>query len=129
MVHSYKKGYSRELQLVHLLSSKGYMVVRTPRSGRINLASPDIIALKNGRITVIECKAHEEAFKVDGEQLDELKQWQDAGASAYVAWKLARKDWIFLHLHDVVGNSGNIGKKFAFEKGLKLEDIDPERLV
>lgn len=124
MVRRYRKGYMGELRLVHLLSSLGYMVVRTPRSGRINLASPDIIALKNGSVMVIECKAREEAFKLDGEQMDELKQWRQHGAKAYVAWKLSRKDWVFLHLKDVEDNGGNVGKKFAAERGLTIGQID-----
>lgn len=124
MVHSYKKGYRRERDLVHTLARMQYMVVRTPRSGRIGLASPDIIALKNGKVVVIECKAREEAFKIYPEQLRELQQWQDAGARAYVAWKMARKGWIFLHLRDVVANGGNIGKAFAGEKGFELHELD-----
>ena len=123
MVHSYRKGYAKELSLVHTLAGLGYMAVRMPRSGRINLPSPDIIALKDGRTIVIECKAREEAFKIEAAQLQELKQWQDAGAKALIAWKLSRKEWVFLHLKDVLDNEGRIGKNFASAKGFKLADI------
>src|SRR3989344_2461624 len=119
MVKSYSKGYRSERSLVYLLAGLGYMAVRTPRSGRISLASPDIIAAKNGRLIVIECKAREEAFKIDNDQLGELHEWEKiGGAKAYVAWKVSRKEWKFLHLNDVVVNNGNIGKKFAEEKGI-----------
>lgn len=123
MLKAYKKGYRNERNLVHTLSKMGYMVVRTPRSGRIGLASPDIIALKDGKVVVIECKAREKAFKVDAEQLDELRQWQQAGARAYVAWKTSRKDWIFMNLADVKANAGNMGKKFAAEKGMGIDGL------
>lgn len=122
MVKSYSKGYRRERSLVHTLAKRGYMVVRTPRSGRIGLASPDIIAAKDGRLVVIECKAREEAFTVPKEQLDELREWEEkALASAYIAWKVSREDWIFLTLKDVSDNNGNVGKKFAKEKGVGIE--------
>ncbi|HLD49075.1 MAG TPA: hypothetical protein VJB11_01825 [archaeon] len=121
---SYRKGYLYEWKLTHELAKKGFMVVRTPRSGRIGLPSPDIIALKNGKIFVIEAKAREEAFKIEAEQLNELKQWQDNGATAFIAWKISREGWKFLKLDDVIKNNGNIGKKFAMEKSFGIEFFD-----
>ena len=124
MVHSYAKGYAAERSLVHILSGMGYMVIRAPRSGSISLASPDVIAAKHGKLLVIECKSRKGAFSVPIEQLDELKEWRDkAGARAYVGWKISRKGWTFLHLDDVYSNRGNIGKKFAQEKGISIEAI------
>ncbi len=121
MVKSYAKGYRAEHWLVHELSRMGYMVVRTPHSGSINLASPDIIAAKDGRLIVIECKSREEAFSIPMEQLNELKEWEEkAGAKPYVAWKISRKGWFFLHLNDVISNNGNVGKKFAEEKAIQI---------
>jgi Holliday junction resolvase len=122
MVKPYRKGYMAERQMVHTLSEKGFMVVRTPHSGSISLASPDIIAAKNNRLVVIECKAHNKGFQVAMEQLAELQQWKDrAGAEVYVAWKMLRKGWHFMHLKDVVENKGNVGKKFAEQKAFSLE--------
>ena len=124
MLHKYAKGYRAERNLVHKLSGMGYMVVRTPRSGSINLASPDIIAARNGRLIVIECKSREGAFTVPPEQLDELKEWETkAGAVPYIAWKISRKDWIFLTLETVQKNSGNVGKKFAEENGIGIDEL------
>ena len=100
------------------------MTIRAPRSGSIGLASPDIIAAKPGKLIVIECKAREEAFTVEKDQLEELLQWQDkAGAQAYIAWKISHKEWCFLHLKDVIENKGNIGKKFAEAKGFSIEKL------
>ena len=124
MVNKYLKGYRGERNLVHLLSQKGYMVVRTPHSGSISLASPDIIAAKDGKLIVIECKAREGAFTMTPEQLEELKQWETrGGAIPYVGWKLARKKWAFLKVDDVLRNNGHIGKKFALEKGIDIDQI------
>ncbi|MBI2578497.1 MAG: hypothetical protein HYW26_02170 [Candidatus Aenigmarchaeota archaeon] len=124
MIRSYEKGYRAERSLVHTLSKMGYMVVRTPRSGRINLASPDVIAAKNGRLIVIECKSRAKGFKIAAEQLQELKEWEDkASAKAYIGCKISRKGWSFLALADVMGNNGNVGKKFVEERGVAIERI------
>ena len=124
MVFSYSKGYRAEYELVHTLSKKGYMTIRAPRSGRINLASPDVIAAKNSKLFVIECKSRAEAFTIPKDQLEQLKEWQEkAGAFPYIGWKIARKGWVFLKLEDVLTNKGNIGKKFAEEKGLLIDQV------
>ena len=124
MVRSYAKGYRAEYQFVYILSKLGYMVVRTPRSGRIGLASPDIIAAKHGKLIVIECKSRKSAFKIVTEQLNELKEWRDkAGAHAYIGCKISRKGWKFLHLDDVYTNNGNIGKKFIESHGIPIDAL------
>lgn len=124
MVHNYRKGYVAELELTHTLSKMGYMTIRAPRSGRIGLASPDVIAAKCGKLIVIECKSRKSAFSIPIEQLNELKEWNEkAGAHAYIGCKIARKGWKFLHLHDVYSNNGNVGKKFIEEKGMAIEAI------
>lgn len=124
MIKKYFKGYFFEWQMVHELANRGYMVVRTPRSGRISLASPDIIAAKSGKLIVIECKSRAKGFQIPLHELQELKQWEDkANAKAYVAWKIARKGWFFLHLDDVIKNKGNVGKKFIEEKSITIDEI------
>jgi len=124
MMHKYAKGYRGELELVHTLAGLGYMVIRAPHSGSIGLASPDIIAAKDGRILVIECKSREGAFTVPQEQLAELHEWESkGGARAYVGWKISHKGWFFLRLADVVGNNGNVGKKFTEEKAITIHEL------
>ncbi len=124
-MHRYSKGYRAERNIVHELARRGYMVIRAPHSGSINLASPDVIAAKDGRLIVLECKSREEAFTMEKEQMEEMAKWRDvAHASAYVAWKINRKGWTFLKLEDVIANNGHIGKKFAEEKGMGIDDID-----
>lgn len=125
MLKSYAKGYRAEYELVYKLSRMGYMVVRTPRSGSIGLASPDIIAIKKGKIIVIEVKSRKSAFSVHEGQLKELEEWvQKGGAIAYVGCKIARKGWYFIKLDDVKNNRGNIGKKFIDSFGINMESID-----
>jgi Holliday junction resolvase len=123
MVKKYAKGYRAERLLLQELSKLGYMVMRAPHSGSTSLASPDIIAVKGGRVLVIECKAREEAFKIEEEQMKQLCQWQGAGCVPYVAWKISRGGWKFIHLDRVMENGGKIGKKFADSMGVSINEI------
>lgn len=124
MVKRYAKGYRSERELIYRLSELGFMVVRTPRSGRISLASPDVIAIRSGKIIVIECKSRASAFSVPQDQIDGLYEWEEkAGASAYVGWKISRFGWRFLKLGDVVANNGNVGKRLIEEKGINIENL------
>jgi Holliday junction resolvase len=124
MVRSYAKGATAERELVHTLSKLGYMTIRAPRSGRIDLPSPDVIAVKDGKVLVFEVKFRESAFTVRPEQLQELVEWRDkAKATTYLACKISRRGWKFLHLHDVLANNGNVGKKFLEAKGVGIETI------
>jgi len=65
------------------------------------------------------------------EQLAELDEWvAKAGAEAFIGWKISRKGWTFLKLDDVKQNKGNIGKKFAAEKGICMDifgDVSNEK--
>jgi len=128
MVKAYAKGYRFERQLVHILSKRDFMVLRAPRSGRMNLALPDIVAIRrvDGKphVVALECKNRVDGFTVAHEQLLELKEWEEkAGAKCYVVWKCGRGSPIFLKLEDVVGNKGNVGKRFASEHGLSLDEV------
>ena len=120
----YAKGYRAENELLHLLYGKGWAVIRAPRSGRVGIPTPDIVAAKDGRIVVIECKSRAEAFSVEKEQLEQVVEWeQRAGAKAYIGWKQSRKGWTFLRLNDVQKNNGNIGKAFAEQNGIAIESL------
>ncbi len=123
MVKTYKKGYTAEREILHELFRMGYAVIRAPRSGSTSLPCPDIVAAKNGKIIVLECKSRKGGFKVPQEQLDELKEWEmRAKATAYIAWKVAHKGWFFFPLPVVEENNGNVGKKML-ENAKAIEEI------
>jgi len=123
-MQNYRKGYSAELELVHLLYSKGWSVMRAPRSGRMGIPSPDVVAAKKGRIIIVECKSRADAFTVEREQLEQLQDWKDrAHAIPYIGWKIARKGWFFLKFEDVVANNGNIGKRFLDGRAVGIDDL------
>ena len=123
-MRTYAKGYSAERELLHTLYGRGWAVLRAPRSGRINIPSPDLVAIKKGKVVVIECKSRASAFTVEKDQLDQLEEWRRrTGAEAYIGWKVSRKGWFFFTLDDVVQNGGHLGKRFLQAKGVSLESV------
>jgi len=123
-MNAYAKGYAAENELLHTLYSMGWAVIRAPRSGRVGIPSPDILAAKDGRLIVVECKSRSGAFKVEKEQLDQLDDWRlRARADPYIGWKIARKGWFFLKLDDVVANNGNVGKRFLDGRSLAINEL------
>jgi molecular chaperone DnaK len=70
---TYRKGYLAENQLVHKLYELGWAVMRAPRSGKISIPSPDVVAAKKGRILVIEVKSRAAGFQIRREQMEEMK--------------------------------------------------------
>ena len=111
MVKTYRKGYMAERELVHKLYGFGYAVMRAPRSGRINLPMPDIIAIKNSKILIIECKCRGDAFSIPKEQIAELDEWiKRTSGTGYIAWKITRRWWFFIGLEKVKENRGNVNK-------------------
>ncbi|MBI5061084.1 MAG: hypothetical protein HZB67_02120 [Candidatus Aenigmarchaeota archaeon] len=120
---SYRKGYVAENQLTHELYSRGWAVMRAPRSGSTSIASPDIVAAKHGRLLAIECKSRDDAFAVRKEQLNELEEWvKRAHATAYIAWKISRKGWFFLRLEDVVKTHGKVNRK-SLDHAISMDHI------
>ncbi len=87
----YNKGASSERELAKILFERGFAVIRAAGSGR-GLPGPDLLAVKNGRIFCIECKAHQKKPKID---LEQLKEWKGHGATILLAWKVPYKGWAF----------------------------------
>lgn len=66
---SYRKGYKFERDVKKFLESQGYYVIRSAGSKK-----PDIIAGKNGKVVVIECKyASKKAVYLSKEEVENLK--------------------------------------------------------
>lgn len=121
MVKTYNKGYRAERELVHLLYKKGYAVIRTPRSGRIALPSPDIIAIKNKKTIAIECKYRSKPFKMSKDQINELLEWKKrANCDVLIAWKIPRYDWFFIPIQYI--HNGNVNKN-TLKNALTIDDL------
>lgn len=126
MAH-YNKGANAERELIHTLSEKGFAVLRVAGSGVSPLPSPDVVALKNGRILAIECKAWK------GKHLaipcvtmnDEVTWAKTAGAEFFVGWKIPREGWLFVrfeHFHNA-GKNFMISLEEARKNTITLEQL------
>jgi Holliday junction resolvase len=124
MVHTYAKGYRTELELVYEFAKRGWLALRAPRSGKISLPSPDIIAIKQRKILALECKSSSKPFKVSENELKQLELWEKiGGAKCYIAWRLPRKRWYFLELKTVTKNKGNVSIGLCEKYGKTIEEI------
>jgi len=113
-MNKYKKGYRAENELIKLLSSMGYAVLRAPKSGKNTV---DIIACKKGNIFVFECKNWKFDVRISKNQILNLLEFaKKAGAMALIAVKLTT-GWIFLRAEDIIKNQCKISdliKKQSF---------------
>ncbi|MBN2067264.1 MAG: Holliday junction resolvase [Candidatus Diapherotrites archaeon] len=123
----HSKGANAERELMHLFFHAGFSVVRIAGSGTSPLPAPDIIAIRQGRIIAVECKARKSKnLAISLTQMGELLEWAErAGAEPLIAWKVPRKGWFFLRPGQM-HNSGKfhlISLRDAMENGKSLELI------
>jgi Holliday junction resolvase len=126
MAH-YNKGANAERELIHILSDKGFAVLRVAGSGVSPLPSPDVVALKSGRILAFECKAWKGNYLAIPIQTfsDEVNWAKTAGAEFFIAWKVPHKGWLFMK-SDLFRNAGKnfmVSLEDAQGNSLKLEDF------
>jgi len=118
-MHSYKKGYRAEKELIKLLSSLEYAVLRAPKSGKDTI---DIIACKRGNIFAFECKSWKSRVKINEKQLKSLFSFSDkAGATPIIAVKEDKEGWKFLRAEDVQENKGAVSEELLKEKSFSVE--------
>ena len=94
----YNKGANAERELLYMFAESGFSVIRSAGSGKIDLPTPDIIAMGPKMKYAIECKAQAGAYlNIKNEQMFELKKWaQNANINFCIAWKITSKGWRFL---------------------------------
>ncbi len=96
---SYKKGARAERELAELLWKRGYAVVRSAGSG--TTYSPDIIAIREGRVIAFECKAWKrKEVIIPHHQMEKMLEWRRrSGAELYLAWKYPYRGWFFIPVY------------------------------
>ncbi len=140
VVKSKIKGVKVERELANKLWSLGFAVVRSGSSGggvRKRFA-PDIVAMKNGKILVLEVKyrSKEESISISVDRLLKLLDFsRRAGGYAYVAVKYSGSQWRFIDVKELVkDNDGHIDSRYVtlhpevVKKGLSLRQL-VERLL
>jgi Holliday junction resolvase len=122
-MHRYSKGARAERELVEILKRKGYVVVRAAGSG-VNSISPDLIAVKNGKVYAFECKFwNRNNLSLEKEKIKYLKEIQKQGIISYVAWKIPRLGWFLIEPKELEEQEKNysISKKKALEINRNLD--------
>lgn len=123
------KALRMENELANTLWSMGYAVVRGPSSGggARKRMQPDIVAMKGGKIFVIEVKSGREGnpLYIDSGQIIALQEFaRRAGGICYIAVRLRGGEW---RLHEAEGLELTKGGNFKLprpEGGIKLKDFD-----
>jgi Holliday junction resolvase len=120
----YVKGAGAERELRKLIEGKGFVVIRSAKSG-VDGVSPDLIALKTTGKLALECKAWKGGLHFSNEKVEIMKEWEKkAGIPFYIAWKLNRKGWKFFPLSILKKNeSGYSLNSKDFDAGLELESL------
>jgi Holliday junction resolvase len=125
-IQRYSKGARGERELLNVLYEMGYSVVRAAGSG-VNSISPDVIAVRDGKGMVFECKAWDRgSLSIDHEKFESLRLWRDnAMMDTYMAWRMNGEGWYFVKLDEMKKTEKNytVTKKTAQAIGRKLEHI------
>jgi Holliday junction resolvase len=96
----YTKGANFERKLVNEFWDNGFTAIRAAGSGSAPQPVPDVIALKDTRVIILECKTTgKEAFRLDKEDVEKLKTFRGrADCEAYIAVKFDREKAKFFPL-------------------------------
>ncbi|MEA3229742.1 MAG: Holliday junction resolvase Hjc [archaeon] len=91
----YKKGYNFERKIKLELESQGWKVIRSGGSKK-----PDIVAARDGKIIVIECKISKNSkIYLEAEEIEKLKEVADAfNAESMYAVQKIREKWSLVSL-------------------------------
>lgn len=132
MTH-YNKGANAERELIKVLDSKGFAVLRVAGSGVNPIPCPDVVALLKGKIIAFECKARKGNYlAIPHTNMDEETQWAfKAGAAFFVAWKVPHKGWLFIefkHFHKT-GKNYMLTLEDAFRHHIDLNVIVGQQTV
>ncbi len=106
------KGFRAERALANKLWALGFAVVRGGASGggvRKRFV-PDIVAMRNGKILIVEVKyrSKEEAIPIELERAKRLLDFaQRAGGEAFIAVKYGRREWRFIKLSEALQAANN----------------------
>jgi Holliday junction resolvase len=122
------KGSRAENELADTLWERGFAVVRGPSSGGGSRRrfQPDLVAIKDGRVVVIEVKSRsdEGPLYISAEQVMGLSEFaKRSGGIALLAFRLRGGEWRFHSIDELVPT----GASFRLDdpaSGMKLRDVE-----
>jgi len=98
-MNRYAKGANFERKIVSDFWARGWASMRAAGSGTTSFPVPDLIAVKGGRLIIIECKTTRKDRLSLKENILQLKRFQDISkAEAYIAIKFLKKEPRFYDL-------------------------------
>jgi len=104
MNHS-RRGSNAERELMKILESRGYHCERVAGSGINKKSVSDIVAIKDGKPYLIQCKLRKRNVFYPNEFRDELRRLmiisKKCGAIPLLAIKFKGKGWKLIKLYDV----------------------------
>ncbi len=99
----YEKGVRFERDLVTRFWDNGWAAVRAAGSGTVSFPVPDVLAVKGGRVILVECKVTKEDKMNFKKAVLSLKKFGlIANAKAYLAVKFLRKEPCFFDIDDMI---------------------------
>ncbi len=123
----YNKGANAERELIKVLDGRGFAVLRVAGSGVNPIPSPDVVALKGGKIFAVECKARKGDYLAIPikNMVDEINWSRVAGAEFFVGWKVPHKGWFFLKPEQfrITDKNYMVSLEEVLRVGKKLEEI------
>jgi len=118
----YKKGSDFERFIVNSFWERGWVALRAAGSGKTDKPLPDVVAVKAGRIILIECKTTTKDRLSLKDAVENLLDFSRiAGGEAYLAIRFFRKHARFYSIYDVI-KSGNYTLKET-DKFIDFETI------
>lgn len=123
------KGGRTERELVNILDSNGFAVLRAPASGGASPRNlPDILAGNGGKFYAIEAKSSgNDRVYIDGREIEALTYFTiKFGALSRIGVRFNQEDWYFFHPNDLyITNGGNyrITKEYALSDGQTIDDL------
>jgi len=138
-ITSRNKGFRYERDLARTLWEKGFACVRGPASGSgvKNAFCPDLIALKNGKVFIMEVKGIKEggSTKVSRDKLERLIAFakrasgnREGNVYIFIALKLIRRGWRFLNVRDFLREEG-VKKVYTIKYTDALNYMDLKGIV
>ncbi len=118
-MNRYAKGSASERELMHILNSRGFSVMRAPSSGGA-IYPLDIVAIRKGFVLAFEIKTWGRKPYLEAAQLDGFKEWCGrAGAMGFLGWR-SRGKWLFLRLEDALDSNYKDDKWITMDDFLKV---------
>jgi len=126
--YRYQKGAGFERELVAKLWSHGWAAARIAGSGSTKYPVPDIVAIKDNCLIIIECKSTSKKKISLSQAVRSVGEFAKvAGCSAYVAVKFPRVETRFFNLVDLLSRKNKtVGVNDNF---LKLEYVLGEQCM